>query len=74
MALKRKIESVEFDTRAGRAKSPDQLRTFVTFRNGHMLLDVRGLLLSKEGSASAKRVINRSKALPQLLVRPRKVK
>jgi hypothetical protein len=42
-----------------------EAKTFVTFQNGHMQLDVKGFLSSREGRESVQQVIRQSKSIPQ---------
>jgi len=65
MALKRKSEPKGLEAASLRVTQRDLARTFVMFKNGHMQLDVKGLLRSKEGKESVKRVIKQSTYLPQ---------
>lgn len=61
MSAKRKNEAKDPDV----APRRERTKTFVTFRNGHMHLDVKGFLSSREGRESVQKVIQLSNGLPQ---------
>ncbi|WP_426281653.1 hypothetical protein [Lysobacter soli] len=64
MSAKRKSETGETGS-VQRTQQKVVKKTYVTFRNGHLQLDVRGYLNSREGRDSVTRVIKLSKGMPR---------
>lgn len=65
MSAKRKDEAKGLEATQRSKLSGRFSKTFVTFRNGHMHLDVKGYLASREGRESVQKVIRLSQGLPQ---------
>jgi hypothetical protein len=65
MSAKRKNEGGFNLDQTGLGGAKSRSESFVTFRNGHLQLDVRGYLRSEEGKKSVAKVIRLSRDIPR---------